>query len=236
MTASEFARKALGLPAAGQPWPQPAGCMFCGRNIATGENASPFLPSKNFMDAAALTHRSQPGTLCGDCAALGTKTVMMATQNCLITCQGAFSLASSSAKKHFLLHPPPPPLVLCFSDTTLQHLIWRTPLSFSHALVYLRIAGRLFSMDLGRVLRAFELCRTLQARAGFAETDSPLLSLDYDWRSLTVAYLHPAIEAAASPAELAELCRLRPGEWWGIGILLLKAVPQPPTRIVLPAR
>lgn len=231
MTTSEFARRALGIPDAGAPSLHPACCMFCGKGIEAGENAAPFLPSKNFMDAAALTHRAQPGTLCGDCAALSTKTVMMLTQNCLITSEGVFSLASSSAKRHFLLKPPAPPFAVCFSDTTLQHLIWRTPISYSHALIHLRISSRLFTMNLARVRQAFDLCRTLQSRAGFTETDSPLLSLDYHWRSLTVAYLHPDIEAAASPAQLAELWRLGPGDWWGLGILLLKAVPQLPAKI-----
>ena len=231
MTTSEFARKALGIPEAGSPSDRLALCMFCGKKIAAGEHSAPFLPSKNFMDAAALTHRSQPGTLCGDCAALGTKTVMMLTQNCLITSEGVFSLASSGAKTHFLLHPPAPPLAVCFSHTTLQHLIWRTPISGSHDLIYLRISSRLFRMNLPRVRRALDLCRALQLRAGFSESDSPLLSLDYHWRSLTTAYLHPAIEAAASPTELAEFCRLSPGDWWGLGIVLLKAIPQPPVRV-----
>ena len=86
-------------------------------------------------------------------------------------------------------------------------------------------------MNLPRVRRALDLCRALQLRAGFSESDSPLLSLDYHWRSLTTAYLHPAIEAAASPTELAEFCRLSPGDWWGLGIVLLKAIPQPPVRV-----
>ncbi len=231
MTTSEFARKALGIPDAGEPLLHPAGCMFCGKEIAAGENAAAFLPSKNFMDAAALTHRSRPGTLCGDCAALSTKMVMMVTQNCLITSEGVFSLASSGAKKQFLLQPPAPPFAVCFSDTTLQHLIWRTPISYSHTLIYLRISSRLFRLNLPHVRQAFDLCRTLQSRAGFGEADSPLLSLDYHWRSLTAAYLHPAIEATASPTELAEFCRLGPGEWWGLGILLLKAVPQPLAKV-----
>lgn len=231
LTTSEFARKALGISLAGEPSLCSACCMFCGRGIAVGEYAAPFLPSKNFMDAAALTHRAQPGTLCGDCSALSTKTVMMLTQNCLITHDGLFSLASSGAKMHFLLYPPPPPFAVCFSDTTLQHLIWRTPISHSHALIYLRISSRLFRMNLPRVQQAFDLCRRLRSRAGFADADSSLLSLDYHWRSLTVACLHPAIEAVADPTELAELCRLSPGDWWGLGILLLKAVPQPPAKV-----
>ena len=86
-------------------------------------------------------------------------------------------------------------------------------------------------MNLPRVRRAFDLCRTLQSHVGFQINDSPLLSLDYHWRSLTVAHLHPIIEAAASPTELAELCRLSPGEWWGLGILLLQAIPQPPAKV-----
>lgn len=235
MTASEFARKALGVPEAGELTLLPKNCVFCGRYIALGEKAARFLPSKNFMDAAAMTSRDQPGTLCGSCAALSTKTLMMLTQNCLITEGGIFSLASSHAKKHFLLHPPTPPFVVCFSDTTLQHLIWRTPITYSHALIHLRISSRLFCMNLARVQRAFQLCRELQTRANFAEADSPLLSLDYDWRSLTVACLHPALEAVAQPAELIEICRLSPGDWWGLGVLLSGATPSPPAKIKLPA-
>ena len=226
MTTSEFARKALGIERIGAPLKQPAGCMFCGRRLCIGEVGAPFEPSKNFMDDASLAYRGRPGTLCGDCAALGTKTAMMATQNCLITAEGVFSLASSGAKKHLLLHPPAPPFALCFSDTTLQHLIWRTPLSFCHEIVHLRISSRLFRMSVPRVREAHELCATLRQKAGLAESSSPLLSLDYHWRSLTSAYLHPAVESAATAAELKTLCRLTPGDWWGVGVLLMRADPQ----------
>ena len=234
MTTSEFARVALGVPRVGSPLAVPAGCMFCGRWITAGEIADAFRPSKNFMDSASLVNRAQPGTLCGDCAALVTKTVMMVTQNCLITADGIFSLASSAAKKHLLVYPPTPPFALCFSDTTLQHLIWRTPLSFSHEVIYLRISSRLFTMNLPRVREVHELCQALQRRAGFAAISSPLLSLDYHWRSLTSACLHPEIEAAAHPAELRRFCQLSPGDWWGLGILLMQAVPTSPTRVNLP--
>ncbi len=233
MTTSEFARKALGIESVGAPLKQSAGCMFCGRKLCVGEIGTPFEPSKNFMDDASLAHRAQPGTLCGDCAALGTKMVMMATQNCLITAEGIFSLASSAAKKHLLLHPPEPPFAVCFSDTTLQHLIWRTPMSLCHEIIHLRISSRLFRMSLSRVREAHGLCTTLRQKAGFAEASSPLLSLDYHWRSLTSAYLHPAIESAATVAELKTFCRLTPGDWWGVGILLMQTIPQAPPKVRL---
>ena len=233
MTTSEFARKALGIERGGAPLERPAGCMFCGRELCIGEMGTPFEPSKNFMDDASLAHRGRPGTLCGDCAVLGTKTIMMATQNCLITAGGVFSLASSGAKKHLLLHPPAPPFAVCFSDTTLQHLIWRTPLSYCHEIIHLRISSRLFRMSLPRVREAHGLCIALRQKAGLAEGNSPLLSLDYYWRSLTSAYLHPAIEATATAAELKMFCRLTPGDWWGVGILLMQAVPQAPSKVRL---
>ncbi len=235
MTTSELARKALGIERGGAPLRQPAGCMFCGRVLDIGDMGAPFEPSKNFMDDASLAHRTQPGTLCGDCAALGTKTVMMATQNCLITAEGIFSLASSAAKKHLLLHPPAPPFALCFSDTTLQHLIWRTPLSLSHEIIHLRISSRLFRMSLSRVREAHGLCVALRQRTGLSENSSPLLSLDYHWRSLTSAYLHPAVELAATATELKTLYRLTPGDWWGVGVLLMQAAPLPPSIIRLRA-
>ena len=233
MTTSELARKALGIESVGEPLESPAGCMFCGRKMCIGDIGTPFQPSKNFMDDASLAHRTHPGTLCGDCAALGAKKVMMATQNCLITTEGVFSLASNAAKRHLLLYPPAPPFALCFSDTTLQHLIWRTPLSLCHELVYLRISSRLFRLSLPRVQGAHKLCVTLRAKAGLAEENSPLLSLDYHWRSLTSAYLHPAVEAVATLAELKTLCRLTPGDWWGVAILLMQAAPQPLSRVHL---
>ncbi len=233
MTTSEFARQALGIAKVGKPLLEPAGCMFCGRWMIAGEIAEPFCPSKNFMDDASLVHRALPGTLCGDCVALSTKSVMMSTQNCVISTEGIFSLASSAAKKHLLLHPPPPPFALCFSDTTLQHLIWRTPLSLSHEAIYLRISSRLLRMNHRRVLAAHALCLALHRRAGFADGASPLLSLDYHWRSLTSAYLHPAIEVVAEGKELQMLCELGPGDWWGLGILLLQAIPEAPVAVRL---
>ncbi len=233
MTTSEFARRALGIPSIGDPLEGAVGCMFCGRKLNVGDVGTPFKPSKNFMDSASLAHRSKPGTLCGDCAALGTKTVMMATQNCVITSSGVFSLASSASKRHLLLHPPEPPFALCFSDTTLQHLVWRTPLSLCHEIVYLRISSRLFRLSLSRVRKAHELCTSLRQRAGLSEQNSLLLSLDYHWRSLTSAYLHPAVESSATPEELKLFCRLTPGEWWGLAVLLLQVAPQAPPKVDL---
>ena len=156
---------------------------------------------------------------------------MMATQNCLITAEGIFSLASSAAKKHLLLHPPPPPFAVCFSDTTLQHLIWRTPLSLlprDHPPANLQPTFQdEFATGTGG---AWTLHRAPPERQDSPRANSPLLSLDYHWRSLTSAYLHPAVEATATAAELKTFCRLTPGDWWGVGILLMQAVPQAPSQ------
>lgn len=233
MTTSEFACRALGIESAGSALEKGAGCMFCARRLEAGDPGVTFEPSKNFMDAPSLAHRADPGTLCGDCAALATKPIMMATQNCVVTATGAFSLASSAAKRHLLLHPPPPPFALCLSDTTLQHLLWRTPLTLSHEIVYLRISSRLFRMNLPRVRQGHEIVLSLRQRAGFSEQNSPLLSLDYHWRSLTNARLLPAVEACATTEELRWLYHLSPGEWWGLGVLLLPVLAQPPPKILI---
>ncbi len=86
-------------------------------------------------------------------------------------------------------------------------------------------------MNLPRAREAHELCVALRRRAGLAEGNSPLLSLDYYWRSLTSAYLHPAVEATATAAELRTFYRLTPGDWWGVGVLLMQAAPQAPFKV-----
>ena len=244
MRATQLALEALGGARVGTPWRIATRCACCGAPIAEGDLAVPTSFGNNFTDDLSLATRS--GVVCGACAPFLTIGPMRALQKVVVTRDGAYPLAKDVHRAWFFLTPPEPPYVAVVSDSMLQHLVWRTPVTLSNDLQIVRLGQRLLTIRRPVLLAALDWAReamlaTLEpgqpAPENFAR--HPYVSLDREMTGTAHARIRNDVAAAPRAAPwLAKLRELTPGETWALATLAKRAgvTPEQPERLPSPFR
>lgn len=212
---SRLAVEALGLAPLGTPWRGGGDDVLCaleGRPLQPGELVMPWKPKPTFMD----DRDTVPSPLVnGYAAALCGKAVMLKTQRMLFTRDGAYSLATDAARAWFYLTPPEPPFVAVLSDSMLQHLIWRTPVTHSRNHLIMRLGQRILHIRRPRLIEARD--------ALLAYGQAAFVRLDREGKDP----LHGRLRSDV-PADLANaLIDLTPGELVALATLAKKNPPTP---------
>lgn len=239
ISASRIAMAGLGgftKPATGTPVSAPTACMACGVTIARGESAIKWRPSKStFTDFQYLAAGS--GVLCIYCAPLVENRVLVKTQKCVISEDGAWSLAKDAHRAWFLTDPPRTPFVAVISDSMKQHLIWRAPVTLDTDLLRVQIGRSSLSIDRPLLLEAVgwaSAAAEIARAAGLRVTPNhPFARLDRERSAPGHGTVRGDILALANDhSELRELLRrlhaLGEGELWGLSVLA-KARRETPT-------
>lgn len=226
-----FALEALGGAPTGAPSPVKTRCSCCGRPIAAGEPAAPTGFGPSFMDDLSLAART--GVVCGWCVPFLSAEVMRATQKVVITREGVFPLAKDVHRAWFLLTPPEPPYVAVVSDTMIQHLVWRTPVTLSNDLQIVRLGQRLLKIRRGVLLDALKWAQEAIAcidasKTAEKPTRHPYVSLDREMASFTHGLFRTDVarDPRAEPW-LARLRKLTLGETWALATLAKRETPTP---------
>lgn len=236
MTASELFCLQAGLPAEGTISNTPVICGMCGQHVAAGERRSTFKPSSSFMDVQDLCAGSNK--LCGYCVHLTDKLLMLWTQHACITTTGVYPARKLAHKQWLLLNPPTPPFVFVQSNTTLSHLIWRTPVTMSQDLWYMRISGRQFTIRFPLVKATLERFTQLSKRFEDSKPKWPLrhpfTHLDFDLRDPAAWEIRQDVQKYLEKEDRQLLNNLRPGEFWALTILTAKPQPEKPEKTSKP--
>lgn len=225
---AELACRALGIGPIGAPANQTGRCAMSGAEIAKGDLVIDASYGANFMDDLDLAARGSR-VISGYVAPLLRKGVMARTQRALFSEEGAFSLTKDDYRAWFLLEPPAPPFVAVIGDSTLQHLIWRTPVTWSTELLMVRLGGRLL-----RIRRSL----VVEVAGWVAGFEVPVfVRLDREVKDLRHARISSRALPLLSLKQQAQLARLSLGETWALSVLAKKtaAVPMRPPLIELPA-
>lgn len=227
---TRFACEAMGLRPAGRPWTgtEPIPCTLEGVPIQPGDPVDAWLPGPNFTDDVDLAARS--GVISGWASVFMRKPVMTKTQRVVFTREGAFSLAKDNDRAWLLLTPPAPPWLAVIGDSTLQHLVWRTPPTLDNRLMFIRLGKEtVFRIRPDLVKEA--LSRIAHQRTLDPNFHHGFVSLDRDAKDLS----HGVIRHD-TPAELAAFfSTLCAGEIWALSILAKANPPTPilPERVVV---
>ena len=230
MRAPELFCLQQGILPVGSPSKDQTVCVFCGKQIKTGELCSRILPGDTFMDGPELCARdSARNIVCGFCVHLTGKKVMLNTQHVCITREHVLPMRQLAHKKWILLHPPEPPFVIVQSDAPLAHMLWRTPVTISKDLWYVRVGKRQLIVRMAFVkeaLRRFEAVATRYADARPARKEreqqlvrSPFVLLGYELDDLVLWRLRSDVRPYVEPDDVNLINKLRPGEYWALAIL-----------------
>ena len=232
MTASEFFCRQAGLSPEGTIAATTETCVMCGRLINPGEHRSKFRPLASFMDAPELCARDKSTKICGYCIHVTKITVMLKTQLVCITPKQVIPAAKLAHKKWLLLNPPEPPFVFLQTQTKLCHMIWRTPLTLSQQLWYVRLGARQLRVRLPLVAKALDHFRRIAERFDAPKLKQklqhPFGSLDFELRDLNAWRIRRDVAPYLDVDDLELITTLGPGEYWALAILTTKQEPEDP--------
>ena len=232
MTASELVCRQAGLSPQGIMGSTTETCVMCGRLIHPGEHRSTFRPSSSFMDALELCARDKSTKICGYCVHLTAKELMLKTQLVCITRDRVIPAARLAHKKWLLLNPPEPPFVFLQTDTKLSHMIWRTPITVSQDLWYVRLGGRQLTVRLPLVKKALDhfkrIAEGFEASKPTQKLRHPFTSLDFELRNPNAWRIRRDVKPYLRVEDFNCIVKLRPGEYWALAILSTRQEPEEP--------
>jgi CRISPR type IV-associated protein Csf1 len=246
---SALYRKATGLPVDAERAPHvaavDANCAMCGAPVAAGERC--LLTGKDtftgsFNNRLDLAFPSSPA-VCADCATLWQKDFLQRYSKTVANRHGVYKLASNEDHAQFVLDPPEPPFVAILSTTQQQHLIWRTPVTLSKELLFVRLGDEVLSIRPQLVRQALKDYDALVGLMAAHKLKGLPCTFDRDLASERVGSIRSDVRRLALANGLADeverLVSLTMGDWWALNAVRQfsgadKVPPKPLTR-VLPA-
>jgi CRISPR type IV-associated protein Csf1 len=232
MTASELVCRQAGLNPQGAIGTTETFCLMCGRIIHSGEHRSTFRPSSSFMDSPELCARDKSTQVCGYCVHLTNKSLMLKTQLVCVTQEHVIPAAKLVHKKWLLLNPPEPPFVFLQTDAKLAHMIWRTPITVSQDMWYVRLGGRQLTVRLPLVKKALDhfkwIAEGFEASKPTQKLRHPFTSLDFELRDLNAWRIRRDVKPYLRVEDFNCIVKLRPGEYWALAILSTRQEPEEP--------
>lgn len=125
-------------------------CNLCGEAFEKGGYQYKTSPKFNNQ---ADTHGTE--TLCRFCKTVTTGSTFILTHKCAVySKQGVQSLNKDIQIASFIRKPPKPPFVAVYGTTKQQHLVWRTPVSYSDKVFHFRYGDTLCAIDRNMVIKA----------------------------------------------------------------------------------
>lgn len=202
-------------------------CMACGTMIPEGAPRLTWKPNQGtFTDWQYLDNHSR--VCCPNCVPFLENRMLLATQRCVISATGAWSLSKDAHRAWLLRTPPDPPFVAVISDSMKQHLLWRAAVTVDKDLLRIQIGRSSLMIDRPMLMEAVGWANEAAdiARAGGLKVNTrhPFAALDRERAAPAHAVLRNDIVryAAAMPrlrTLLDHLLMLGEGELWGLSIL-----------------
>jgi len=240
-------RVATGLPVDAQRAPHvaavDANCAMCGAPVSNGDRC--LLTGKDtfagsFNNRLDLAFPSSP-LVCGDCATLWQKDFLQRYSKTVANRHGVYKLASNEDHAQFVLDPPEPPFVAILSTTQQQHLIWRTPVTLSKELLFVRLGDEVLSIRPQLVRQALRDYEALAGLMAAHKLKGLPCAFDRDLASERVGSIRPDVRRLALANGLADeverLVSLSMGDWWALNAVRQfsgadKVPPKPLTRVL----
>ena len=243
-SSSQVYLKAAGLvPTAADVVVEATHCVMCAAPLAAGEKANK-VTKATFGDAFnnKLDLRAISGThVCGACQALWSKDWLQKYSKSYACAEGVFKLASNEDQAAFLLNPPPPPFVAILSTRQQQHMIWRTPVSLSQELFFVRMDGDVVTIRRRVLMEALdaykhivEVMASTLPEGRKRPLKGPPAWIDRQLESSKTGMLRTDVEALLHQVgddwAVERLHGLTMGEWWALNIINRFDPQSPPPR------
>lgn len=243
ISASVLMANSIGIPLAGSEKASHDGhCAMCGVDYHQGDWVEPFDPGTTFTDFTALAY-PQATHVCGACKALWRREFMQTYSKVVVSSEGMHTFASNDNQAYWLLEPPEPPFLMLISDQQLMHIVWKTPVSMSKDLYFVRLGEKTLSIRRPMLIAARDAAHRLSDAINAKEAEkiqgkkqkepkfrSPFLRLDRNFANAMHGQISPMVRILAEErtelrGDVELLERLTPGELWGLTSVLYAKSP-----------
>lgn len=241
-SSSAVYREAAGLAPVGDDLVTKAThCVMCAVVLEVGAKA--YKLTKNTFDDNfnnKFDLRAPTGThICGDCDVLWSRDWMQKYSKSFACKDGVFSLAKNDDLSALILNPPNPPFVAIFSTKQQQHMIWRTPVSYSRDYFFVQLDGDVLTIRRTVLLSALqayrkaeEIMATVKPEGRKKVLKPPAALFSRELASSQIGQLRTDVEAllrqTGNDVIVEELHALTIGEWWGLNALRFADLDNPP--------
>lgn len=248
---SAFARKAAGFKPieSVEVNQENVVCGFCGAPLPKGSMANKLKLGQSFVDRIYMAEPNSKFK-CPDCESINVPEILRNRRSSVVTEEGWFPVSKWHHLCWFLLNPPRPPFLFFVSDSKnaflQQHMVWRTPVSLSPELFYLRHGNDLFVINHSRLMAAFKACQVVtdalnayiddkyQNDSGSSKLRHPFLSLDDQRANTSHGSINPLVyelEGRVDPDLINLIAGLNSGEAWALFRLVFsKNTPEKPSQ------
>lgn len=205
-------------------------CALTGETVPAGvEELVPWKAGSTFRDQYDIVDRTS-AYVAQQTAAILERPYMQKYSKSVISPDGWFKFATTHNVAWFLLNPPTPPFVMIFGFAKMEHLLWRTPLSLSREVFFIRLGQRLLRVrhaELMAIHQAHVECvdavNTWCEAQDLAPINAPFLPIGRELNIATSGMLHPRVYDAATAGVVAaqdyaeRFRQLSSGELWSLG-------------------
>lgn len=218
-------------------------CTYCGKPVYDGDLGKPAIFSKTFTDGSTLAARS--GISCGACDAITGNDAMQFLRSYVANKDGIWSLSHDHSRVWLFMDPPEPPFVAAVVTSNIAHTAWKTPVTLSKELIYVRVDHHILRIRRQEVLKAIPICEFL---AAYLEEQRQQLStrkkvmpvktphrnpfrlLSRSLNKLGHGIVQTALRQSTDPlivSHVAFLDQLSPGELWALSSMITAKNPAP---------
>lgn len=201
---------------------EPANCNHCARPVTEGELYSPSAVGQFFSDTRDLANFS--GVICWRCVILRKKPMMNGLSAAVITPDGVYPIFKDVHKAWLFTTPPPAPFVAVHSSATMQHLVWRAPVTLDNRRISLRFGPNLLTIRPHLIAKALVI--TDRINVDQKKWVSPLM-LDRKAAARYHGSLSPKTADLLTDEDRDCLLNLGPGERWALSYLMHSKRPEP---------
>lgn len=205
------------------PAKQDGVCRFCGITVSKGDAVSTDPLPETFNDRLSLALAGSP-FVCRHCMPLTTKKGLNAIGGFAFSLTALYPFRKFAERAALLLEPPEPPFAFCFSTAKKpQHVIWRTPVSHSRDLFFIRAGHAVFTIRRQLVKETVEQC----ARFADEALQAGMIKKTYSFPFVNTGFVaKDPLEDSLRLHFLAEergwnlLSTLTPGEEWAVAVIM----------------
>lgn len=239
ISSSRLYREAAGLKPAGPlKAEKDCRCIMCSGKI---EKDDPCAPAGKDLFGSSFNNKldihTQGDRVCGDCLALWSKDFLQKYSKSYATRDGLFKLASTDDQARFVMFPPEPPFVAIFSTRQQQHMIWRTPVSYSREVYFVRVDDEVLTVRDKLFREGVSAWKDLVAEmAARGKKGLPTVALsagqDHSQNGVLRRDVREIALDAGMQAQVETLERLGMGEWWALNAVSRRYLEDTPPEAV----
>lgn len=206
-------------------------CSHCSRSIEEGEHYERSKVGQFFSDTRSLVtslgaaQPNKPRAICWRCSWLRKRPMLYGMAAAVVTPEHVYPIHKDVHKAWAFTTPPEGPFFVTHASATMQHLAWRTPITYDNRRIFVRFGNDLFVVRPEAMRKALRICDDMNKDQ--PRWRSPLI-LDRKANVSTNGHLTRYGKETLTADDASFLANdLTQGEYWALAYLMHSNRPVP---------